>query len=100
MPLHKCSSGGKSGWKFGKSGKCYTGPGAKKKALKQGVAIHGPKKFAKIMGSDDNIRDELLSIVDDIGSSHEEISNACVALGYNTVQRMLILNKKSGKNDE
>lgn len=33
-----CSENGKSGWKYGNSGRCYTGPGGKKKAIKQGVA--------------------------------------------------------------
>jgi hypothetical protein len=47
MPLKKCSSDGKSGWKWGDSGHCYTGPGAKKQAIKQGVAIEGPDKFAE-----------------------------------------------------
>ena len=45
MPLQRCEDGGK-GWRWGDKGKCYTGPGAKKKAIKQGVAIEGPKKFA------------------------------------------------------
>lgn len=45
MPLEKCKKGGKSGWKWGDSGACYVGPGAKKKAIKQGIAIEGPKKF-------------------------------------------------------
>lgn len=34
----KCGVG-KKGFKFGKNGKCYTGKGAKEKALKQGRAI-------------------------------------------------------------
>ena len=42
MPVKRCNSGGKSGWKWGDKGKCYTGPGAKKKAIKQGVAIEAP----------------------------------------------------------
>lgn len=46
MPLQKCGEGNK-GWRWGKSGKCYTGPGAKRKAIKQGVAIEGPDKFAE-----------------------------------------------------
>jgi len=46
MPLQKCSSEGKSGWRWGNSGHCYTGKDAKKKAIKQGIAIEGPKKFA------------------------------------------------------
>lgn len=45
MPLQRCGEGGK-GWRWGDSGKCYTGPGAKKKAIKQGLAIEGPDKFA------------------------------------------------------
>jgi hypothetical protein len=39
MPLNKCTNDGESGYKWGNSGKCYTGPGAKEKALKQGQAI-------------------------------------------------------------
>ena len=39
MPLMKCQSKKKSGWKYGKSGKCYLGRGAKEKAKKQGRAI-------------------------------------------------------------
>lgn len=47
MPLKKCSEDKKSGWKWGDSGKCYTGPEGKKQAIKQGVAIEGPEKFSK-----------------------------------------------------
>lgn len=39
MPLQRCQADGKAGWKYGPSGHCYTGPGAKKKAIRQGVAI-------------------------------------------------------------
>src|SRR5690348_12131714 len=45
MPLKKCSVGNKSGWKYGDSGHCYTGPEGKKLAIKQGLAIDGPDKF-------------------------------------------------------
>ena len=44
MPLKQCSQDGKSGWKWGDSGACYTGPEGKKKALKQGQAIELDKK--------------------------------------------------------
>ena len=47
MPLKKCTSNQKSGYKWGDSGKCYTGPDAKKNAIKQGVAIEGPEKFSQ-----------------------------------------------------
>ena len=39
MPIQKCQKNGKSGFKYGKSGKCYTGTDAKKKAIKQGLAV-------------------------------------------------------------
>jgi hypothetical protein len=43
MPLKRCTTtedgNTKNGWKYGDQGKCYTGPGAKKKAINQGVAI-------------------------------------------------------------
>lgn len=43
MPLKKCGSGG---WKWGDSGKCFTGPGARQKALEQGRAIEANKSRA------------------------------------------------------
>jgi hypothetical protein len=39
MPIQSCTSNGKPGKKYGKSGKCYTGSDAKKKAIKQAQAI-------------------------------------------------------------
>lgn len=39
MPVKKCKSGKKSGYKYGSKGKCYTGKGGRKKAAKQGSAI-------------------------------------------------------------
>ena len=47
MPLKKCSVDNNIGYKWGDSGKCYTGPDAKKQAIKQGIAIEGPDKFSK-----------------------------------------------------
>lgn len=48
MPVMKCTKDGKSGYKWGKSGHCYTGKGAKAKAEKQGRAIKANwDKFAK-----------------------------------------------------
>lgn len=40
MPLKKCSSGGKSGTKYGDSGKCYTGKSGKAMAIKQMKAMY------------------------------------------------------------
>jgi hypothetical protein len=39
MPVQRCTAKGKSGWKYGSTGKCYTGTDAKKKAIKQGLAV-------------------------------------------------------------
>ena len=47
MPLHKCTKNGKSGYRWGSKGVCFTGPGAKKKALKQGYAIDKDKFAAE-----------------------------------------------------
>lgn len=43
MPLEWCMKDGKRGWRWGKTGKCYTGDDAKKKALKQAKAIEASK---------------------------------------------------------
>lgn len=52
MPIQKCNSDGKSGKKWGKSGKCYTGKGAARKAGKQAAAAyaHGYKGKPKLGG--------------------------------------------------
>ena len=39
MPIMKCTLNGKPGYKYGKSGICYTGDDAKDKAIAQGRAI-------------------------------------------------------------
>ena len=40
MPFMPCKSKGKRGVKYGRSGKCYTGKGGRKKAGKQAAAMH------------------------------------------------------------
>ncbi len=39
MPVMPCQSGGKRGFKWGSSGKCFTGKGGRVKAARQGRAI-------------------------------------------------------------
>lgn len=51
MPLQRCKKDNANGWRWGSNGRCYVGPGAKKKAIKQGIAIEGPEKFAKMQKS-------------------------------------------------
>lgn len=50
MPLQKCGSGG---WRWGNSGKCFTGKDAKKKAIIQGIAIEGAEEFAAEASKDE-----------------------------------------------
>lgn len=53
MPLKRCKKEGKTGWRWGDRGACYTGKDAKKKAIKQGIAIEGgPEKFKKVMDAE------------------------------------------------
>lgn len=47
MPLMKCTKNKKAGYKWGKSGTCYTGSNAKSKAKKQGRAIEASKSKRK-----------------------------------------------------
>lgn len=39
MPIHRCSIDGRSGWKWGESGKCYVGSRGRSKALRQARSI-------------------------------------------------------------
>lgn len=39
MPIKRCQENGKSGFKYGDLGTCYTGPNAKEKAIRQAIAI-------------------------------------------------------------
>jgi len=39
MPIKRCQKNNRQGWKYGDSGKCYTGQNAKKKAKRQARAI-------------------------------------------------------------
>jgi hypothetical protein len=78
MPLKKCSNDGKSGYKWGDSGNCYTGPDAKKKAIKQGVAIEGPEKFTKMakeygMNVDASEIEFIVSCIYDASISHASV---------------------------
>jgi len=37
MPIKRCNEGG-PGWRWGDQGECYHGPGARQKAMDQGIA--------------------------------------------------------------
>lgn len=44
MPVQPCQEDGEHGYRWGQSGKCYTGKNAQRKALQQGVAIEKDKQ--------------------------------------------------------
>lgn len=73
MPLKRCSVNNKSGWKWGDKGKCYTGPGGKKKAIKQGYA-EDPEHFNEIMKSEGFTKDQetLRDIIVDQETTYKE----------------------------
>jgi hypothetical protein len=74
MPIKSCKLDNKPGYKWGDEGKCYTyTPGdetsrkaAKKKAIKQGLAVEGPEKFAKEASSLEITQDELSTMTEGI----------------------------------
>ena len=76
MPLKKCTENQTSGYKWGNEGKCFTGPDAKKKAIKQGVAIEGPEKF-----SQKAIEQNILLNTDDI----KAVADSMYEQGYGNV---------------
>jgi len=39
MPIQSCTSGGRSGYRYGRLGKCFVGPEGKQKAEAQARAI-------------------------------------------------------------
>ena len=45
MPVQRCYRKGMSGFRDGKKGKCFVGPGARAKAAKQGRAIEAAKRL-------------------------------------------------------
>lgn len=47
MPVKQCQADGKQGYKWGDSGKCYTGPDARAKAEAQGAAIEAAQSTRK-----------------------------------------------------
>jgi len=64
MPIRVCSVNGKSGFKWGNSGKCYTGPGARKKAAAQAAAIFSAGYSGEGMGKKVDMKEALELIVE------------------------------------
>jgi len=74
MPLKQCTVDGKSGWKWGDSGKCYTGANAKEKALAQGRAIAANKGMKQVLKSFiDALRLEYFNVWEDNSVVEREV---------------------------
>src|ERR1041385_461551 len=90
MPLQRCGKDGK-GWQWGKHGKCYLGPDAKKKAIKQALAIEGPDKFKKEVGTLDSetleaiAESKIFPSVPEVNQSTEAATDSLVAKLKRTV---------------
>lgn len=85
MPMKRC---GDDGWKWGDSGKCYTGPGAKKKAIKQMVA-------EKENGAKAEYQDFVIEVIEDAEISLDEMTDAFIEAGYHgSEMAFLIMGKK------
>lgn len=101
MPLNKCSKDGKSGYKWGNQGHCYTGKNGKRQAIKQGIAIEGPEKFKQIMQSGKGEEFALAEIVDllnDNELTNDEFNDFCDVLGYSLTQKAMLLYFNQSKN--
>jgi len=79
MPLKKCQNNNQDGWKWGENGHCYTGKDAKQKAIKNGVAIEGPEKFAKIM-REEAAEWQGKSLYDSLSNDEKELANALLSV--------------------
>lgn len=89
MPLMRCGKDGQ-GWKYGENGKCYIGKDAKKKAIKQGLAINDGK-WAEAAYKDGFITDDdLEEILFDKDSTSKEVSLAMDIMQLDIIDRMTI----------
>lgn len=70
MPIKRCTKDGKSGFKYGDSGHCYTGKGARAKAVKQAQAI---KAGQARVGKAQNMENIELLVANISGKTRAEI---------------------------
>lgn len=91
MPLMRCKEDGRNGWKYSDSGKCYVGPGAKKKAIRQGIAIQesGGPKFESRKGKGRLTEAEMDVLADEMIDRGEEMRDDA---------ERAVLDKRDAKN--
>ncbi len=99
MPLKRC---GKNGWKWGDGGKCYTGKDAKKQAIKQGIAIEGPKKFSQMANDDFELSKGDIEYVLEFMYSNGTTFNSVLEVSLNlwkSTNEFKVRNKKESDQD-
>ena len=95
MPLKQCTNkDGVKGWSWGNGG-CIVGKDAKKKAIKVGIKVEGPEKFAKIMKSDAECVVALTEFIEDDETTIEGANAALDVLGVDPIQRMAVIARKA-----
>ena len=80
MSLQRCDERGK-GWRWGITGKCYTGPGARKKAIRQGISIEGAK-----ISRDGITKADIEDMILDLDSTYVELSAVAKVVGLKAVE--------------
>lgn len=72
MPLEKCKSGNQPGYKWGSKGKCYLGPDAKKRALKEAyLKVGETEELTKSKLATPEEIEEALTELEDFGPEPE-----------------------------
>lgn len=88
MPLQKVKKGNQTCYRWGNSGKIYCGKDAKKKALRQGRAIHVSK------GDYDKFKQEaMLELSSTYNFTKEEALLIAQDLDLSPTEKMLVLSK-------
>jgi hypothetical protein len=82
MPLMRCNKDNKSGWNFGDSGHCYTGPDARKNAMKQGYMMHK-----------DEWNKAVFSAVENGEMTKAEVAEICRELGMSLIETINVILK-------
>lgn len=74
MPIQRCQVDGKSGYRWGKSGKCYIGKGGRRRAIQQARAIRASQAKRRVISNesrraDGRLRRAIEELQNNIGGS-------------------------------
>jgi hypothetical protein len=88
MPIHKLSGGG---WQWGKSGKKYYGKGAKKKAIKQMIAV---KESGWIEKMEKNLINKLDSVLGKLEKSSKKKKKTSAKKVFDKITDRSLINRE------